>query len=565
MEALIPPMRRAEEAEILRRVVAGEKAEPYQADRVCRDGTVIMVPLEYTPIVDPDGVIVGAALASHRASDLQEVNDQFEARMQEQRVEALDAADHFEARVAEHRAEAMDTADRFEARVDEHRAEAVAAADRFETRVDEYRTETHEAQDRYQAAIDTERAEARSDNEDLQALLQQSQRLESLGQLAGGIAHDFNNLLGVILNYAQFIGEELAAGPRSDWKAARDDVGHLRSAAERAAVLTHQLLAFARREVVQPGVLDLNDVVTDVQQLLRRTIGEHVSLHIELAENLWPVLADTGQIEQVLVNLAVNARDAMSDGGTLTIDTANIAVDAEPTVAGAPESARRYVRLRVSDTGTGMPADIVERVFEPFYTTKPAGTGTGLGLATVYGIVTQAEATIKVHSRLGAGTTFTIMTPATDRIAAAVPQVVPYQQTPTGATVLIVEDDDALRLVTERIFARNGYRVLVAADGQEALALAARHEGEIHLLLTDVVMPNMLGKEVAEKIRQVKPAIEVLYMSGYAQPVLASQGRLDRDVSLIEKPYTAATLLKKAGRILHDRFRVTADGASSPA
>jgi CheY-like chemotaxis protein len=298
-------------------------------------------------------------------------------------------------------------------------------------------------------------------------------------------------------------------------------------------------------------VLDLNEVVIEVTQLLERTIGEDVLLSTNLADGLWPVLADVGQLEQVLVNLAVNARDAMSDGGALTIDTANVAVGAESVVTEPNGSAGRHVRLRVGDTGTGMGADVIAHVFEPFYTTKADGTGTGLGLATVYGIVLQAEGTIDIHSLPGVGTTFTILLPVTDEVATPVEEEPAYERTTTGETVLIVEDEEALREVTARIFTRSGYRVLTAAHGADALALATSHEGDIHLLVTDVVMPKMLGKEVTEKIRMLRPHIEVLYMSGYAQPVLASQGRLDRDVNLIEKPFTAASLIAKAGQILN--------------
>jgi signal transduction histidine kinase/CheY-like chemotaxis protein len=413
--------------------------------------------------------------------------------------------------------------------------------------------QVEDAQDRFRDEAAAGLARAQSDTEQLQAQLNQGQRLEVLGQLAGGVAHDFNNLLAVILNYAAFVVEELA-NPVPDLLVTSRDVGQIQRAAERAAGLTRQLLAFARREVIQPQVLDLNHVVTELQQLLGRTIGDDIALHTDLAPDLWPVLADAGQFEQVLANLAVNARDAMSDGGTLSIDTANVIVDAD---ADALLKAGRHVRLRVSDTGTGMPDDIIEHVFEPFFTTKTQGSGTGLGLSTVYGIVTQAQGSINIHSSPGAGTTFTILVPVTDEVAVNDEDVMRYERTPAGETILIVEDQDALREVTERIFTRSGYRVIAAASGAEAVRLAAEHDGEIHLLITDVVMPNMLGKEAAEKIRTIKPYIEVLFMSGYAQPVLALQGRLDRDVNLIEKPFSASAILEKAGRILNGHFDVS--------
>jgi signal transduction histidine kinase len=403
--------------------------------------------------------------------------------------------------------------------------------------------------------------QSRDDEDLMEAHLQQTQRMEVLGRLAGGVAHDFNNLLAVILNYSAFVSEELTAGAESapDWDRRRQgverDVAQIQRAAERATGLTHQLLAFARREVVQPQVLNLNDAVAGVEELLRRTLGEDMELVITLADDLWPVLADPGQIEQVLANLAINARDAMPVGGTLRIDTANVAVDADSVAGGSPARPGRYVRLRVSDTGSGMSPEVVAHAFEPFFTTGRDGVGTGLGLATVYGIVAQADATIGIQSEPGAGTTFTIMHPVTDEAAAAIEEPTAYERAPKGETVLVVEDEEALREVTERIFTRNGYRVITAANGPDALDIVARHVGDIHLLVTDVVMPKMLGKEVAEGVRELRPDIAVLYMSGYAQPVLASQGRLEPGVALVDKPFSEADLLAKAGQVLNGNFR----------
>ncbi len=392
-----------------------------------------------------------------------------------------------------------------------------------------------------------------------QERLAQAQRLESLGQLAGGVAHDFNNLLAVILNYAEFAAEELAAATESDWagrcESAHDDLEQISRAGERAASLTRQLLAFARREVVQPQVLDLDTVVTAVEEMLRRTLGEHVELAISLAGGLHPVLADPGRLEQVLVNLAVNARDAMPGGGTLTIDTSNITVDAESIAGGAESPLGQQVRLRVSDTGTGMAPEVVAHAFEPFFTTKSDDGGTGLGLATVYGILTQADGHIRIYSEPGGGTTFSITLPATTLAASPAVSEATYQRTPSGETVLVVEDEAALREVTRRILARNGYQVITAASGPEALEIVRNYQGEIHLLVTDVVMPHMLGKEVAEQVLLIKPGTEVLYMSGYARPVLASQGRLEPGVALVEKPFSEADLLAKAGQVLNGHFQ----------
>jgi signal transduction histidine kinase len=387
----------------------------------------------------------------------------------------------------------------------------------------------------------------------------QAQRMENLGQLAGGVAHDFNNLIAVILNYVTFATEQIAAMTEADWdergKAAVSDLAQIKRAGERGASLTRQLLAFARREVIQPQVLDLDSVITAVEEMLRRTLGEHIELVTILAGDLNPVLADPGQLEQVLVNLAVNARDAMPGGGTLTIDTGNITVDADSVAGGSKSRPGQNVRLRVSDTGTGMAPEVIEHAFEPFYTTKQDSSGTGLGLATVYGILTQAEGTIRIYSEPGAGTTLTITLPVTTQTATPVPEPAPYGRDPKGETVLVVEDEAALREVTRRIFARNGYHVITAGNGPEALEIARDHQGEIHLLVTDVVMPHMLGKEVAEKVLAIKPEIEVLFMSGYARPVLASQGRLDPGVALVEKPFSEADLLAKAGQVLNGHFR----------
>ncbi|MEU8664522.1 ATP-binding protein, partial [Actinoplanes philippinensis] len=383
-----------------------------------------------------------------------------------------------------------------------------------------------------------------ADRQRLEARMQQAQRLESLGQLAGGIAHDFNNLLAVILNYASFIVEDAAGTPPAV------DAEQIARAARRGSDLTHQLLAFARREVIRPRPLNLNTVVTEVHQMLERSLGEHIALTVRTTAGLPSVMADPGQLEQVLVNLAVNARDAMPTGGRLTIDTALVDVDFEHAAARAGLPTGRYVRLRVSDTGAGMPKEVIDKAFEPFFTTKPSGQGTGLGLATVYGIVTQAGGTVQIYSEPGIGTTFTILLPATDVEARseAVDDTV-AGLAGHGATVLVVEDESALREVTCRILRRGGYTVLAADGGDEALRLAATHS--VDVLLTDVIMPNMLGKDLADAIRSRWPGTRVLFMSGYAQPVLTTHGTLAADVHLLEKPFTSAELM----RALHDELR----------
>ena len=408
--------------------------------------------------------------------------------------------------------------------------------------------------DRLEWQAARERLKSQAEREHLEAQLHQSQRLESLGQLAGGVAHDFNNLLAVMLNYTAFVAEEVAdaaAGdPSGRWAAARHDIEQVIRAGQRATELTHQLLAFGRREVVRPQVLDLNVVVREVEQLLERTLGEHVQLHTDLVVEPWPVLADPGQLTQVLVNLAVNARDAMSEGGTLTISTVNRMLDPADAAAHPALSAGRHVELRIADTGAGIPPEIAERIFEPFFTTKPKGQGTGLGLATVYGIVTQAGGSIVMRSAPGAGTAFTMLFPATDRAPAVVRQEPARKQGRGGETVLVVEDEEALREVTRRILTRNGYRVLTASGGPEALKIAENTDEHIHLLLTDVIMPHMLGTELAAKMGELRPESRVLYMSGYAQPVLASQGTLAPGLTLVEKPYSEQDLVQRVREVL---------------
>ena len=393
-----------------------------------------------------------------------------------------------------------------------------------------------------------------------QGQLAQAERLESLGQLAGGVAHDFNNLLAVILNYAAFVSEELAAVTESDWAgrcaSARDDLAQITLAGERAASLTRQLLAFARREVVRPQVLDLDTVITAVEELLRRTLGEHVELVTSLAGDLWPVLADPGQLEQVLVNLAVNARDAMPGGGSLTIDTSNVTVDAE-SIAGGLASRRRDGTCGCGSAtpAPGCPPDVIEHAFEPFFTTKADGAGTGLGLATVYGILTQADGHIHIYSEPGAGTTFSIMLPVTAEAAAPrrqsrdLPADAQGRDRPGRRGRGSPARGDPADLRPQRL----------PGDHRRERPGSPRHRRQP----PGRDPPARHRRRHAAHARQggrredaaIKPGIEVLYMSGYARPVLASQGRLDPGVALVEKPFSAADLLAKAGQVLNGHFR----------
>jgi len=385
--------------------------------------------------------------------------------------------------------------------------------------------------------------------------LRHAERMESLGQLVGGIAHDFNNLLNVIGGYSDLVAEEIAGLAAQDARlgSVLEDVEQICGASQRAVRLTRQLLIFARSDVVHPEVLSLNEVIAGLEELLRRTLGEHITLTTVPADGLWPVKADAGQLEQVLVNLAVNARDAMPGGGKLTIDTANVTVD-EAYAEGRPGLAPgRYARLRVSDTGTGIPPEVLARVFEPFFTTKPKGKGTGLGLATFYGIITGVGGYPQIYSEPGLGTTITGLLPATSEDAAASAAAPAAAPRGRGETILLVEDKASLQQLTSRILTRNGYQVLAARTAAEAPGIAAEAGQPIDLLLTDVVMPEMLGNEVARRVNAVRPAVPVLYMSGYAQPVLDTHGILSGQIDLLEKPFSKATLLTRVRRAIDNR------------
>ena len=388
----------------------------------------------------------------------------------------------------------------------------------------------------------SERAESEREKA-LQDQLQRARRLESVGQLAGGIAHDFNNILGVIMNYAEFVADELEPGSR-----AHGDVEEIRRAAERAAALTRQLLIFSRREVVKPEILDLIKLIGELENLLRRALGERIELDVVIDEELWAIEADPGQVEQVLVNLSVNARDAMPDGGRLLIEAENTELDDEYAYMHPDTAPGRYVRLKVSDTGVGMDAETADRVFEPFFTTKPDGTG--LGLATVYGIVTGAGGRIDVYSEPGIGTTVKVHLPATAVVPAPSPPR-PERATGRGEVVLVVEDEPDVRRMAERILTKAGYGVIGTARGSEAVEICSRSEQAIDLLLTDVIMPEMLGTELVERARAVRPALPVVYMSGYSHEVLAPRALTENgDSDFIEKPFNARALLKTVRDLL---------------
>jgi PAS domain S-box-containing protein len=390
----------------------------------------------------------------------------------------------------------------------------------------------------------------------LQAQLQQAQRLETVGQLAGGVAHDFNNLLAGIMNYAGLVSSSLKSEMTSrgltevdEFVTLVQDVDEITKVAKRAVALTRQLLIFSQRKVLQPEVLDLNAVVAEIADLLRRTIGENVELHTVFAQDLLRIKADRGQIDQVVMNLAVNARDAMPHGGRLEIATALFDAD-EPYARSHAIRAGAYVRLTVSDTGTGMSQEVAARAFEPFFTTKPAGQGTGLGLATIYGIVTHTGGAVTISSEVGAGTTICVDLPATSDASAAPRSVMPDVPLARGETVLLVEDEDIVREPVGRMLARSGYNVLSAPSASAALVIVREYPSEIDLLLTDVVMPGGSGKVLWDDVIDLRPETKVLFMSGYNRDLIANEGALDAGVSLIEKPFSSDDLLRKVRDVL---------------
>ncbi|MCR4407477.1 MAG: PAS domain S-box protein [Anaerolineae bacterium] len=392
----------------------------------------------------------------------------------------------------------------------------------------------------------TERKRAEEEREKLEAQLRQAQKMEAVGRLAGGVAHDFNNMLTTILGYADLALREVS--PESPL---HDDLLEIVKAAQRSADLTRQLLAFARRQTVNPIVLDLNDAVSGLLKMLRRLIGEDIDLIWMPGHDLWPVKIDPSQVDQLLANLAVNARDAITGVGKITIETHNVVLDEAYCVDHVDFLPGEYVMLAVSDTGVGMSKEVLEHLFEPFFTTKEVGKGTGLGLATVYGIVKQNDGFINVYSEPGQGTTFKIYLPRSEAQSVEIPAEKTAEPLWGGReTVLIVEDEKAILDIGERVLEGLGYTVLVARSPNEAIRLAEEHVGDIHLLITDVVMPEMNGRDLAEQLTSIRPGIKCLYMSGYTANVIAQRGVLNEGVCFIQKPFSAMSLAVKVREAL---------------
>lgn len=375
--------------------------------------------------------------------------------------------------------------------------------------------------------------------------LQFSQKMESVGRLAGGIAHDFNNILLVILNYADLLLDEAKEGDPI-----RTSLEEIRRAGERAAALTKQLLAFSRRQIMQPQPINLNEVVSGMESMLRRLLGEDVQLVVRLAPDLGIVKVDPGQMGQVIMNLAVNSRDAMPNGGKLTIETVNLHLDEEYEKSHFDVKPGNYVMLSITDNGCGMSEETKSHIFEPFFTTKEKGKGTGLGLSTVYGIVKQSGGNIGVYSEIGRGTTFKIYLPIVQEPAIEQRAVHPLVRATGSETILVVEDEKAVRDVAVHILKSAGYNVLSATNGGEALLICEKYTDKVHLVIADVVMPQMSGREIVTRLAKIHPEIKILFMSGYTENSIVQHGVLEQGVHFINKPFTSVDLTRKIREVL---------------
>jgi two-component system cell cycle sensor histidine kinase/response regulator CckA len=381
----------------------------------------------------------------------------------------------------------------------------------------------------------------------LEEQLRQAQKMEAVGMLAGGVAHDFNNLLTIIGGYSQLMLNSLAPNDPN-----RHSLEQVIKAGERAAALTQQLLAFSRRQVLQPKVLDLNKLVSSLSTMLRRLIGEDIDLRLELGADLGRVNADPGQLEQVLMNLAVNARDAMPKGGTLTLETANVVLDETYAMKRITVKPGPYVLVAVSDNGSGMDEATQSRLFEPFFTTKATGKGTGLGLSTVFGIVKQSGGSLGVYSEPGRGTSVKVYLPRIDQPVSIEATGTPKTIRPGTESILLVEDDDMVRNLVRETLERHGYRIKDAATPADAIRISEAHSGKLHLLITDVIMPQVSGTELALQLKESRPDMKVLYISGYTDNAIVNSGLLQKEVAFLQKPFTPGSLLEKVHEVLEN-------------
>ena len=419
------------------------------------------------------------------------------------------------------------------------------ARDELEARVAERTKELAQANSELQFQI-KERYQVEEALRQSEEQLRQAQKMEAIGRLAGGIAHDFNNLLTAILGYSDFLLNALGSND-----ALRNDVSEIRKAGERASKLTNQLLAFSRKQLLRPTLLDLNEVVGDMNNMLRRLIGEDIDFVSRCGASLGVINADPGGIEQIILNLVVNARDAMPDGGSLMVETANVDLDESYAHSHIEVQAGPFVMLAVSDTGMGMSPETQARIFEPFFTTKEKGKGSGLGLSTVYGIARQSGGHLWVYSELGRGTTFKVYFPRVGKAQAVARPNDPKVSNLDGSeTILVVEDENAILKLVSTVLERHGYTVITASNGFEAIANSERHSGPIHLMVTDVIMPQMSVRELTQHMARIYPQTQVLYISGYTDDAIVHQGVLDEGLNFIQKPFNPSVLLQKVREIL---------------
>jgi two-component system, cell cycle sensor histidine kinase and response regulator CckA len=586
---LIPPERHHEEDQIQRSISQGKRIAPYETERIHKDGRRVLVTLSASPIRGTGGDIVGVSASYRDITSLKKAEAMFEGLLEGAADAIVLVGPEGVIRLVNAQAEKLFGYKRDELlgrqvevlvpeRVrDLHPHHRAAYFENPVTRPMGADLElTARRRDGSEFPVDialasivmddevlvtaavrdiSERIRAAQEKEKLEARLRRT-RLESIGQLADGIAHDFNNLLAGIMSYARLVQDGIKdqmEGRNQDPESQHlllEDVGKILRATDRAAALTHQLLLFGRKDVKREEIIDLNSVVEDMEDMLHRTIGEHVRLLTRLTKPLMSVNIDSSQLEQILMNLVVNARDAMPGGGRLMVETTEADLD-EPYASTQGIKPGHYVTLSVSDTGSGMEPDVVSKAFEPFFSTKPKGEGSGLGLATVFGIVIQANGHASIYSEPGIGTTVRIYLPAVEGPAGIPSTMRKAQVGPVkGETILLVEDEEIVRLPAGRFLANAGYRMLVADDPQAALILAEEHADEIDLLLTDVVMPGMTGKDLAAKLIIERPEIKVIYISGYSEDVIVHQGAVEAGVVLVQKPFTAEALLSKVREVL---------------
>jgi two-component system, cell cycle sensor histidine kinase and response regulator CckA len=586
---LMPPERHHEEDQIQKGISQGKRLAPYETERIHKDGHRVLVTLSASPIRGTGGDIVGVAASYRDITSLKKAEAMFEGLLEGAADAILLVGPDGVIRLVNAQAERLFGYKRDELlgrqvevlvpeRVrDLHPHHRAAYFENPMTRPMGADLElTARRKDGSEFPVDialasivmddevvvtaavrdiSERIRAAQEKEKLEARLRRT-RLESIGQLAGGIAHDFNNLLAGMMSYARLVQDGIKdqiEGRNQDPESQHlllEDVGKILRATDRAAALTHQLLLFGRKDVKREEIIDVNSVVEDMEDMLHRTIGEHVRLLTRLTKPLMSVNIDSSQLEQILMNLVVNARDAMPGGGRLMVETTEADLD-EHYASTQGIQPGHYVTLSVSDTGSGMEPEVVNKAFEPFFSTKPKGEGSGLGLATVFGIVIQANGHASIYSEPGIGTTVRIYLPAVEGPAGTPSAMRKAQVGPVkGETILLVEDEEIVRLPAGRFLANAGYRMLIAEDPEAALILADEHADGIDLLLTDVVMPGMTGKDLAAKLVIQRPEIKVIYISGYSEDVIVHQGAVEAGVVLVQKPFTDDALLSKVREVL---------------